>query len=102
MSNGVLPHWGRAMGSLAKPELVREYFETGTEPEFFVTEIRLEDAGAGNVRVFAYNLKHQRDAHLLFTVIVPIQDIIKMGRQAMDAGTGAFNALMLSPDQTRQ
>jgi len=70
------------------------YFETGSEPEVFITEIKLEDAGGNNIRVFAYHTRHGNERHLVFTVIVPIGNLATMGRQALRAAVDVFNGRM--------
>lgn len=81
------------MGS-EDPVPARQFIETGTEPEYFVTKIRTEDAGGGNVRVMCYNLRHNKDYVLLFTAICPSDALITMGKQAMQAGAEAHNLAM--------
>lgn len=62
------------------PAPIREYVELGTEPEYFVTEMRAELMDGGNVRVFGYNLRNGQ-YHLLYTVVVPLKNLARMGRQ---------------------
>jgi hypothetical protein len=65
-----------------------EYFETGGEPEYFVTHTRTEQASEGNVRIFHYAKRGERNLHLLFTTIVPIKELVGFARLELAAATG--------------
>lgn len=79
----------------------REYLETGGEPEFFITNTRFEDAGGGNVRVFAYSLRNGK-LHCQFTVVVPAPELATMGRQALMVASEAHNVSQWTDDMTEQ
>ena len=81
------------MGS-SKPEPEWEYFETGSEPEFFVTHTKIEPAEGGNLRVFCYVKRHTNRLHLLYTVIVPPADLATMARKSLSAASDAHNLAM--------
>lgn len=68
------------------------FFESGNEKEYFVTKIRTEDAGNGNVRVYAYRVNHGNEWHLLYTAVVPALELTEMGRQCVAAGSEAEEA----------
>lgn len=85
------------MGS-SKPNVAREYTETGTEPEFVVSDIQIEDAGAGNVRVYAYASRHGTHFPLQFTAFISAVDLMKMARKAMHAAAEAHNVAMWETD----
>lgn len=78
------------MSGSSKPQPEREYVETGGEPGYFVSEIRTETVG-GNITVYAYQLRHGKDLHLLFTATVSAKDLATMARQAMEAAADAHN-----------
>lgn len=78
------------MASSRQPE-PKKTFETGAEPEFFATHVRMEPAGGGNIRVFVYSERHGAELHLLFTTVVPSQALAVMGRQALAASGDAHN-----------
>lgn len=82
----------------AKPQPVGELFETGTEPEFFITDTRLEDAGGGNVRIFCYARRKLNELHLLYTVVVPAESLVAMARKAMHAASDSHNLRIWEAD----
>lgn len=61
-----------------------EYIETGTEPEFYITELRTEAAGGGNIRILAYNLRHGA-LYLVYTAIMPAAAAPNCARQVLAA-----------------
>ena len=81
----------------SKPGPIREASETGLEPEYFVTETRMELAGGGNIRVYCYAERHGK-LQLLYTAIVPAPLLTIMGRKAMQAGAEAHNLEMWEAD----
>lgn len=85
------------MASRVPPADMR-VFETGAEPEYFITHMRTELAGNGNVRVFAYALRRKTELHLLYTVIIPGEALTVMGRQCLQAGPEAHNLSMWNAD----
>jgi hypothetical protein len=74
-----------------KPQPSREFFETGSEPEFFVTFHKWEPAGGGNVRCFAYAERRPGQFHLLYTTIMPMADMGQSARRALHAIADAHN-----------
>ena len=86
----------RIMASALQPEPNWEYFETGSEPEFFVTHTKIESAGGGNLRIFCYVERHKGQLHLLYTAIVPPKALAMMARTSMSAAAEAHNQAMFS------
>lgn len=83
--------------AFSKPKPVREYIETGSEPEYYVMETRYEAIGNGNVRRYAYVLRNN-EFHLIHTEIIPAEALIEMGRKAMQISAEAHNILMWEDD----
>ena len=90
---------GRMCMATSQPPKMREAVESGLEPEFFVTETRMEPAGGGNIRVYCYAERHGV-LQLLYTAVVPAPLLAVMGRQAMQAGADAHNLEMWEGDGT--
>ncbi len=91
------------MGS-ANAEAMREFFETGSEPEYFCTFTRTMDAGNGNVRIFCYAERYKGQFHLLYTCVIPSPKLAGMGRRAVEASQTAAdtNFAGWSLDETMQ
>jgi hypothetical protein len=68
-----------------------DLIETGNEPEYFVTAIRTEPAGGGNTRLYAYNVRHGNELHLLFTAVIPGAPLAVMGSQLREAAVTALD-----------
>lgn len=83
------------MGFSRQPEPTWEYFETGSEPEYFVTHTRLEVVQGGNIRIYCYVKRHDR-MHLLYTAIVPPSDLAEMARKSMQVAAEAHNSSLWS------
>jgi hypothetical protein len=71
--------------------------ETGLEPEYTPNECRFEAVGNGNIRVYAYGLRHG-ELRLLFTCLVAAAELAIMGRQALHAGADGHNLEMWESD----
>lgn len=78
-----------------KPE--REYFELGGEPEFFITDTRIEQAGGGNLRLYCYR-QQRSELHLVYTTVIPAASLASLARIAMQAASEAHNLAMWEAD----
>ncbi len=88
------------MATREQPKPNREFFETGREPEYFVTFTKTEPAGNGNVRVFCYSERHPGEFHLLYTAICPAAKLAVMGRRAIAASTEEIDIAQWRDDPT--
>ena len=71
-----------------------QYFETGSEPEYFVTHTRVEAASAGNVRVFCYAERRKGEFHLLYSVVIPNKEMAEIARRGLMAAVDAHNVAL--------
>jgi hypothetical protein len=66
--------------------------ETGTEPEYFITDARFELVDPHHIRVYAY-CRRRDELHLAYTVVVQTGGLMRMGRQALHACSPGQNML---------
>ena len=81
----------QAKALAAVPNTKLEMLETGTEPEFFVTDVVAgESLPGGNVRMYCCARKRDK-LILLYTVVVPIENLAVMARQSAQIAAEAHN-----------
>jgi hypothetical protein len=69
-----------------KPDL----YQTGTEPEFWVTEIaKVEPACAGAMRLYCASSR-EGSIRLEYTVVIPMEGLSHMARQLLHATSCCF------------
>lgn len=104
MSYDTLRHAGASGGAIvgSTKQIERNFIETGTEPEFFVTHTRTEAASGGNVRIFCYSERHKGEFQLLYIAVVPAKELAEIARRGLAASSDASNLEQWGDDSTRQ
>lgn len=84
------------MGMELAPVAALELHETGSEPEFFVTDIaRVELAGAGSIRLYVASERHGT-YRLEYTVVIPMDKLAVMAQQSMEIVAVSHNTRTLA------
>lgn len=85
---------------IGKPQPERELFETGGEPSYHISEIKIEITDDGSVLVYAYQLRHGTQLHLQFIASVSAAHLAVMARQALQASADAHNQQLFDDPTT--
>lgn len=68
-----------------------ELYQTGVEPEYFVTEIaKFETACGGAMRLYCASAR-EGSTRLEYTVVIPMEVLARMARQLVEAVAEARN-----------